>query len=147
MTPGGDQDWRPGHAYVPGRTDRHPEGLFDRFKQGLDGIDPDGLHRTDAWRVGCRFLSEGYYWEAHEVLEALWMACPPNAPERLMVQAVIQRANAGLKAGMGRDRAAFRLTVAAEALAEEAFRRRGGAVMGLTLEDWAAGAGGGIESA
>ena len=77
------------------------------------------------------FLNEGYFWEAHEVLEAVWLACPPNSPERLMVQAVIQYANACLKGRMGQPRAVARLMTLSDDLAREAMDRAGGAVLGL----------------
>ena len=31
-TAGPPPDWRPPHAYVPGQSPRHPEGLFDPIK-------------------------------------------------------------------------------------------------------------------
>ncbi|WP_223426789.1 DUF309 domain-containing protein [Tateyamaria pelophila] len=61
-----------------------------------------------AWRAGTIYRAEGYYWECHEVLEALWMTAP-DGPLRRYVQAVIQMANAQLKEKMGRPKAAVRL--------------------------------------
>ena len=119
-TGGPPPDWRPPYAYVPGRSLRHPEGLFDPIRQGLAH---DRLERSAAWAFGLAFLREGYFWEAHEVLEAVWMACPPNGPERLLVQGIVQIANARLKLRMGRPRAAARLDAIAEGLVAEAFRR------------------------
>jgi predicted metal-dependent hydrolase len=51
----------------------------------------------------------GYFWEAHEVLEALWLRAVPNSRERHLLQGFIQRANAGLKSAMGAERASRRL--------------------------------------
>ncbi|WP_170789404.1 DUF309 domain-containing protein [Ruegeria lacuscaerulensis] len=124
-------DCWPPHAYVPGQTARHPEGLFDPLKTGLSDVAPSDLQNTSAWTSGLAFLSEGYFWEAHEVLEAVWLACPPNSPERLMVQAVIQYANACLKGRMGQPRAMARLMTLSDDLAREAMDRAGGAVLGL----------------
>ncbi len=124
-------DWRPPYAYVPGRTPRHPEGMFDDLKSGVCGLSPDRMTETRAWAYGLAFLQEGFFWEAHEVLEAVWLACPPNAPERLMVQAVIQRANAGLKRRMGRERAVVRLLELSDQLSREAVERAGRAVLGF----------------
>ena len=125
-------DWRPSHAYVPGRTARHPEGMFDALKAGLADVAPADLCGTQAWICGVTFLREGYYWEAHEVLEAVWLACPPNAPERLMVQAVIQYANALLKRRMDQPRAMARLFALSDDLSCEAVGRAGGHVLGIS---------------
>ncbi len=124
-------NWRPSHAYVPGQNARHAEDIFDHCKAGLEGLAVEQFDQSLAWRYGQGFLADGYYWEAHEVLEALWMACPPNAPEKLMIQAVIQFANAKLKERMQRPNAAARLREQAARLAAEAVARNGGPVLGL----------------
>lgn len=99
---------RPPHAYVPGQTPRHPEGRFDGLREDLD----------TAWRAGCLYLSEGYFWEAHELLEPVWMAEYEGSDARQLVQALIQVANAGLKVRMNRPRAVDRLLkLAGDALA------------------------------
>lgn len=99
----------PSHAYVPGQTARHPEGWFDGIKQSaVPGTHAAALAQSDAYSVGAAYLQEGYYWECHEVLEAVWMALPEGA-DRSLVQGVIQLANARLKLCMGKPRAALRL--------------------------------------
>ncbi len=62
-----------------------------------------------AFRYGLTLHDNGFFWEAHEIWEAVWKAAPMNGPDRLAVRALIQIANAGLKRRMGRDRAAERL--------------------------------------
>mmetsp|Transcript_23775 Transcript_23775/g.42740 ORF Transcript_23775/g.42740 Transcript_23775/m.42740 type:complete len:110 (+) Transcript_23775:900-1229(+) len=66
------------------------------------------MQASPAWRAGALFRDEGYFWECHEVLEALWLAAP-DGPLRSYVQAVIQMANAQLKARMDRPNAVRRL--------------------------------------
>jgi predicted metal-dependent hydrolase len=105
--------------------------LFDAFKEGVDQTPIHRLRHTQAWKAGLAFLQDGYFWEAHEVLEAVWMACPQNSAERLMVQAIIQRANAGLKGKMGKEKAMARLSDLSANLYREAVDRAGGAVLGL----------------
>lgn len=119
----------PGHRYIPGETARHPEGAFDEMRAAAPERGAEGL----AWAHGLRLLEEGFYWEAHEVLEAVWLALPPNAADRVMTQAVIQIANAGLKLLMKRPKAALRLCDEAERLAAEA-GRRAASPMGLPPE-------------
>jgi predicted metal-dependent hydrolase len=84
---------------VPGQTPRHPEDWFDALKQD----------RETAIAAGLFYYEQGYFWECHEVLEAVWMGAPEPSPERDMAQAIIQLANARLKLRMGREKAALRL--------------------------------------
>ncbi|MGV6887868.1 DUF309 domain-containing protein [Rhodophyticola sp. SM2404] len=127
--------WRPPHAYVPGQSPRHDEELFDHLKD-VDAATPaEGLARSQAYAAGLVFLREAYFWEAHEMLEPVWMACPPNSAERVFVQALVQLANAGLKTRMQRPQAAARLYAQADALFEDALRRADGAVLEMSQGD------------
>lgn len=76
----------------------------------------DQLARCDAFQAGLQYLREGYYWEAHEVLEPVWMALPADSVERKFVQGLIQLANGRLKLCMARPKAALRLVELARAL-------------------------------
>ena len=123
----------PPYAYIPGQTPRHPPGRFDALR--AQALDPTGsLTAGDnrAFQAGLDFLEAGFYWEAHEVLEPVWRNAGANAPERLLVQGLIQLANAALKHRMGRPRAALRLL----AICTDLVRRAGPDapfVMGLNL--------------
>jgi len=72
-------------------------------------MSPAELAESDAWRAGWHYLETGFFWEAHELFEPVWMALPPNSRERAFVQGAIQIANAALKARMGLPRAVLRL--------------------------------------
>ncbi len=61
------------------------------------------------WVYGIRLFNEGFYWEAHEVWEAVWMNAPPNSREKHFVQGLIHFANGLLKIRMDRPAAARRL--------------------------------------
>jgi len=101
---------RPSHAYVPGLSARHPEDWFDGIKHTAQaGMSVETLRQSRAFIAGVTYFEAGYFWECHEVLEAVWMALPRQAPERKVVQAVIQLANARLKLKMERPRAVLRL--------------------------------------
>lgn len=105
----------PPHAYVPGQNARHAEGWFDGIKEtARPGMDLSALARSRAFEVGLAYLEAGYFWECHEVLEAVWMALPEGTPERSLVQAIIQLANARLKLRMQRPKATARLCDIAE---------------------------------
>ncbi len=100
----------PTHAYIPGKTPRHPEGSFDHIRETVsDTLTPEVLAQSQAFLVGLRYLEMGFFWEAHEVFEPVWMALPENGDHRCLVQALIQFANAQLKLEMGRPKAAIRL--------------------------------------
>jgi len=87
---------------------------------------------------GHDLMRAGFYWEAHEVWEAAWLVTRANSPERLLLQTLIQNANAQLKRKMGRLRAAGKLEIQIEELRMDLFTRLGGQVevyMGVTIKD------------
>ncbi|QXT38221.1 DUF309 domain-containing protein [Gymnodinialimonas ceratoperidinii] len=123
----------PTHAYVPGKTPRHPEGCFDAIRDTAQpGMDARALAETDAFQTGLAYLEQGYFWEAHEVLEPVWMILPEECDARLFVQALIQLANARLKHRMERPKAALRLCAIVRGLLEET---SGGVIMGIETAD------------
>ncbi|MDK3071671.1 DUF309 domain-containing protein [Sedimentitalea sp. JM2-8] len=125
----------PPHAYVPGQTPRHDPSLFDDLHDSVRvGMTGAEIANSAAWRAGRAFFEHGFYWEAHEALEPVWMATAPNSVERHAVQALIQTANAALKARMNRPNAVRRLC----GMAETHLHACGSGVrdvMGLPLDD------------
>ena len=100
----------PPHAYVPGFSPRHPSSLFDEFRASVTPDTPiETLHETRAFRAGRLFFDAGYYWECHEALEPVWRQTRDPSPERDIVLALIQLANARLKVLMRQPLAAARL--------------------------------------
>ena len=67
-------------------------------------------------RRGIRLNDHGYFWEAQEILEAVWAAAPQGGRERILLRACIQIATANLRLRMQKPHAATRLL--REALAE-----------------------------
>lgn len=124
----------PDHAYIPGQTTRHASDAFDIFHDSVrSGMSVEGLTDTLAWKAGLLFVQKGYFWEAHEVLEPVWMALPGDDPDRQLVQALIQYANVGLKRRMNRPEAAARLAL----LASAHFRAgRAGRLYACLLQGW-----------
>jgi len=101
---------QPSHAYIPGQTPRHPDGSFDLLRATAQpGMSVDALAASPAFKTGLTYLDTGFFWEAHEVFEPVWMALPNPSPERSLVQALIQLANGHLKLRMSRPKAALRL--------------------------------------
>jgi hypothetical protein len=100
----------PRWAYNP-RADRAPdrEALETakklvplRFNRFVPADDP-------AFLYGLALHDGGFFWEAHEIWEAVWKAAPMNGRDRIALQALFQIANAGLKQRQARPRAAARL--------------------------------------
>lgn len=125
----------PDHAYLPGQTTRHAEGAFDVLRDSArPGMGAAALADTPAFRAGLLYLEKGYFWEAHEVLEPVWMAQPQGSAERYFLQALIQLANARLKARMQRPRAVARLGAMVVRHLDECLAAGGGdVVMGVAI--------------
>ena len=126
----------PGHAYVPGLSPRHGGDAFAALRRTVRiGMSVQELASSAAFRAGLHFFHQGYHWEAHEVLEPVWLATPPASAERHVVQALIQLANARMKARMGRTRAVIRLCDMITIHLAEAGRTGRTRIMGVCLVD------------
>ncbi len=75
---------------------------------------------AQAFRYGIDLFNLGFFWEVHEVWEAVWLAAVPNSGRRQGVRALIQMANAALKRDMKKPNACRRLADEAVALAIDA---------------------------
>jgi hypothetical protein len=109
----------PRWAYVPGLT-AQAEPDHDTLWQAkvlvpsrFRGFVPA---RHPALRYGIALNDSGYFWEAQEILEAVWAAAPQGGRERILLRACIQIATANLRLRMGKQNAAARLL--GEALTE-----------------------------
>src|SRR3954469_22264775 len=65
--------------------------------------------RHPALRYGMTLNDRGYFWEAQEVLEAVWAAAPQGGRERILLRACILIANANLRLRIQKPHAAARL--------------------------------------
>src|SRR6202161_2811869 len=102
----------PRWAYVPGETADaeadhdtlwHAKALVpSRFCDYVPARHP-------ALRYGVALNDAGYFWESHEVLQAVWAAAPQGGRERILLRACIQVASANLKLRMQKPHAAARL--------------------------------------
>src|ERR1700716_301058 len=107
----------PRWAYVPGVESEADHDTLAMAKAlvpaRFDGFVPA---RHPALRYGLGLNDCGFFWESHEILEAVWAAAPQGGRERILLRACIQIANANLKLRMDKFYAASRLF--GEALAE-----------------------------
>jgi len=109
----------PRWAYVPGEADE-ADADYETLAQ-VTALVPSrfGGHvpaRHPALRYGIRLNDHGYFWEAQEILEAVWAAAPQGGRERILLRACIRIATANLRLRMQKSHAAARLL--REALAE-----------------------------
>lgn len=100
----------PSHRHVPGsgsEPDRAP--LEDVKATTPTTVINANWREVPAFRYGIELYAHGYFWEAHEVWESVWLATAPNSRERHLMAALIQLTNACLKLVMQQHRAAARL--------------------------------------
>src|SRR3954454_1426667 len=109
----------PRWAYVPGESEKSSAD-YDTLAQITALVPPRfGGYvpaRHPALRYGLSLNDRGYFWEAQEILEAVWAAAPQRGRERILLRACIQIANANLRLRMQKPRAAARFL--SEALSE-----------------------------
>ena len=111
-------------AYIPGQTQRHKETQFDEIISSIPSvIDFETLQTLSAFHTALNYMQHGFHWEAHEILEAIWMNTAQNSIERLFTQCVIHLANANLKHIMQRETATQKIMTKANALSAEIGRR------------------------
>jgi hypothetical protein len=109
----------PRWAYVPGISE-HERADFETLSQVRALVPPrfNGYvpARHPALRYGLALNDRGYFWEAQEILEAVWAAAPQGGRERILLRACILIATANLRLRMRKAHVASRLL--GEALGE-----------------------------
>ena len=129
----------PAHAHVPTTGSVPDLAPLEAAKRRTPAVASASDWKTNvAYLYGHDLMHSGYYWEAHEVWEAVWQTARGNSLERLLLQALIQAANAQLKRKMGRPAAAGRLEIETEKLRAELLVRLGGghdSFMGVNIAD------------
>lgn len=91
-------------------------------------VSEETWQEAPAYAYGLHLYAHGFFWEAHEVWEAVWLATAPNSQERCLLAGLIQLANACLKLEMAQPKAALRLL---EASCNHLGECRSRAVLGL----------------
>lgn len=100
----------PRWIYTPGETPEPDDDTLSRAKALVPArFDAFVPFDHPALRYGFALNDAGFFWEAHEILEAVWQAAPKGGRDRILLRACIQIANAGLKNRLGRERAVERL--------------------------------------
>jgi hypothetical protein len=117
----------PRWIYLPGVDAEADRATLERAKAlvplRFDGFVP-AAH--PALRYGLALNDAGFFWECHEILEAVWAAAPQGGRDRILLRACIQIANANLKLRLNRPGAVARLLGEALAELDELAVRRAG---------------------
>lgn len=123
----------PEARHVPGQTSRPTASPAFDAAQSVPIYTVDRQWRENAaYLYGIDLYNAGFFWEAHEVWEAVWMHTLGNSRERLLLQGLIQLTNACLKVLMQNKPAASRLlNIAREKLIEAS--HGGPDIMGVEL--------------
>lgn len=106
----------PPYRYVPGGPHPHPTrdagGHSYRDKsEAVDSFSPQAWDGCETYRYGIDLLNHGYWWEAHEALEAVWVAAGRRTETGQFIQGLILIAVALLKRHQGLHDIAERMAV------------------------------------
>ncbi len=117
-------------------TDQRPDdAIFAPLKLSIDdAATVDDLTYTPAMQIALIAMKRRYYWEAHELLEALWLSAPPSSAEQILLKSLIQYANAGLKARLDKASAAQKIFHLAHQAKTASYRLKPRIIMHLTEE-------------
>lgn len=113
----------PPYSYVPRRAPHpvsNPLGhMYGQEKPRPAPLDPDRWFESEEYRYGVDLFNHGFYWEAHEAWESLWVAAGRRGPTSLWLKALIKYAAAMVKVRAGNPIGALRHIVRAEDLLAE----------------------------
>jgi len=91
----------PPYRFVPGKSPhptRDPEGhSYNKHPEQLASFDPEDWRSCEEYLYGIDLFNHGFWWEAHEALETVWVAAGRRTEAGLFVQGLIQIAVAHLK--------------------------------------------------
>ena len=103
----------PAYRYVPGKAPhptRDPEGhSYNKRPPEPAKFEPGQWQSCDEYLYGIDLLNHGYWWEAHETLESIWVAAGRQTETGLFIQGLIQIAVAHLKMYQGFNNVAVRM--------------------------------------
>ena len=103
----------PAYRFVPGKTPhptRDPDGhSYNADPEQIASFDAEDWNSCELYLYGIDLFNHGFWWEAHEALEAVWVAAGRHTETGLFIQGLIQIAVAHLKAFQGFKAAAKRM--------------------------------------
>lgn len=125
----------PSYAYVPGLRPR-PSHLERQPRDPPPApLDPGAWRASLPYLRGIELFEHGYYWEAHEAWEGLWIAAGREGPVAELLRGLILLAAAGVKIRQGRGSGAARLGARARRCFERARQQHGVELAGMVLDE------------
>ena len=102
----------PSYRFIPGKNP-HPtrdrDGHSSNKPEQIASFDPEDWNSCELYLYGIDLFNHGFWWEAHEALEAVWVAAGRRTEAGLFVQGIIQIAVAHLKELQGFQATAKRM--------------------------------------
>ena len=96
----------PPYAYIPARFPhpvRDPRGhSYGKGDQKVKLPDSDCWQKCRPYLYGIDLFNHGYYWEAHDAWESVWLACGQKGVTADFLKGLIKLAAAGVKAREGK---------------------------------------------
>lgn len=115
----------PPYAHTPGQTPHpvsDPRGhLHGQVHEPPPPLDPSHWHASEVYRYGVDLFNHGYYWEAHEAWESLWLAAGRSGPVAMWLKTLIKLAAAMVKIRTGNAAGGRRHALRAQELLSDLF--------------------------
>lgn len=113
----------PPYSYVPGHAP-HPVSsplghLYGQESPRPQPLNPVRWIASDQYRYGVDLFNHGFYWEAHEAWESLWLAAGRRGPTAMWLKALIKLAAALVKLREGSSIGALRHALRVQQLLAE----------------------------
>ena len=89
-------------------------------------LDPERWETSEDYRYGVDLFNNGFFWEAHEAWEGLWIACGRRGPVAAFLKGLIKLAAAALKARTEEREGALRHARSAATLLRSIAEETGG---------------------
>ena len=99
----------PAYPHVPGCSAEPDWDCLEAVKKRAERDHGHNWRRNTAYRYGWYLFLFGYYWEAHEFWEIVWLSRPVNSKEKQLLQGLIQLANARLKCAQNKREASNKM--------------------------------------
>jgi hypothetical protein len=123
----------PDYGFIPGKSPhptRDADGhSYNKPMETLAAFDADNWQSCEVYLYGIDLFNHGYWWEAHEALEPVWLAAGKETETGLFVQGLIQIAVANLKNAQGATDVAQRMAKTGL----DKMRRREGIYLGIDV--------------
>lgn len=126
----------PPYAYVPGLRP-HPRHLRAHAQEDPPPapLDPGAWRDSLPYLRGLELFERGYYWEAHEAWEGLWIAAGREGTVAELLRGLILLAAAGVKIRQSRGAGAAKLGARAQRCLERVRQQHGAELAGLVLDE------------